>query len=223
MKKWFMNLSRGTRTTIHIILCSLFFILPSISPEDLAFPWFFLTILEIMFIVWSIEARKREEAAQKETEKTVTPSAISTAPLPNPFEDDTVYDDPFDQDQNLQEPDPFSQQIEITPAPQKEAKEPSYYHASVIKISKFATADKSSRYENMAKMEEGDFVFLKQSPVGSYIVVNESGNELGEVSESFSEKIACIFHNILYCKIENFTKSENGAFRVKITVYFEQP
>ncbi|MGN1155046.1 MAG: HIRAN domain-containing protein [Agathobacter sp.] len=90
----------------------------------------------------------------------------------------------------------------------------------LIKITKRAEEFESSRYENVSMMDIGDYVEITDNYEGGYIVCDEYGNELGELSDSSSKKIEAYFEDIIYAKIVEIEETESDSYRVKISISY---
>lgn len=92
--------------------------------------------------------------------------------------------------------------------------------ASVTKISRKADETGTSRCDNVALQDVGDSVTLESNYEGGYLVCDEYGNELGELSASTSEKVDEIFDDIVFAQIADIEETESGSYKVKLEIYY---
>ena len=89
---------------------------------------------------------------------------------------------------------------------------------SLTKITKKVDILGSSRYENVSWCNVDDLVELSENDDGGYTVLDEIGNELGELGVNISEKLEDF--KIMYAKIANIEETENGSYKVKICIFY---
>lgn len=103
-------------------------------------------------------------------------------------------------------------------------KEMDYFETTLIKTNKKDEYD-MSRQDNLSLVSEGDVVSLEtQYDSDLYVVMDECGNELGEINENNSQKISEYESNnySMYATIIELRESSSGTMTAKIRIFFMQ-
>ena len=94
--------------------------------------------------------------------------------------------------------------------------------ATLTKTSKKVEDYETSRQDSLSYLSEDDFVSLEESyETDNLVVINDMGDELGELTESVSEKLSEYINNDEYfiiCKVLEITESDSGKYGAKISI-----
>ena len=95
------------------------------------------------------------------------------------------------------------------------------FNTSLTKTSKKAEEYESSRQDNLGCLSEGEYLEIEeQYDSDGYLVLNDVGEELGELSASVSEKLSEYYENgyEIIIQVTEITENDSGKYGAKVEI-----